>query len=143
MKVSTTNPVLIDGVKESDDSYYLSAEGEDTDEFYDADGDDTDEFYDADGDYSNAKGKRKKGGRLKGLIGSGKVAGALAKAQGVLGALSNQNTQTQPEPYIPTPEPTPTKTPLSKNAKIGIVVGIVAVVGIIGFIVYKKMNADK
>jgi len=124
MKVSTTNPVLIDGLKESDDSYYLSAEGDNTDD-------------------SNAKGKKKRGGKLKDLIGSGKVAGALAKAQGVLGALSNQNTQTQPEPYVPTPEPTPTKTPLSKNAKIGIVVGIVAVVGIIGFFVYKNMKGKK
>jgi flagellar capping protein FliD len=38
---------------------------------------------------------------------------------------------------------TPTKTGLSKNAKIGIGIGVVAVVGLIAFVVIRKMNSKK
>jgi hypothetical protein len=129
----------------SQEGFMSSANGDD---YYDADGDyndadGNDDFYNARGLFKRKNKRQKRGGGLRGLIGSGKVAGALSKAQGVLGALSNKNTQTQPEPYVPTPEPTPTKTPLSKGAKIGIAVGVVVVLGVVGFIVYKKMSKGK
>jgi hypothetical protein len=126
----------------SQEGFMSSADGDD---YYDADGDD--DYYNAGGLFKNFRKnqakRQKRGGGLRGLIGSGKVAGALSKAQGILGALSNKNTQTQPEPYVPTQEPTPPPTGLSKGAKIGIAVGVVVVLGIVGFIVYKKMSKGK
>lgn len=40
-------------------------------------------------------------------------------------------------------ETTPEKTGMSTGAKIGIAVGVLAVLGVIGFVVYKKMKAKK
>jgi hypothetical protein len=65
MKITTINPVTIDGKRISKPSKYLSADGED---YYGADGED---YYDADGDYDDefygfdANGKPVKGNKAE------------------------------------------------------------------------------
>ena len=51
MKVTTINPVIVNGKHESEPSKYLSADGDD---YYGADGDD---YYNAEGDYYDFDGK--------------------------------------------------------------------------------------
>ncbi len=87
--------------------------------------------------WSPADGKLK--GKIKGLVGSGKV-------QGVLAALGNNNKDTSSSPSVsPTgPSPTPSKPKMSTTKKVLIGVGIVAFLGAAYyFLVHKKKGQKK
>ena len=91
--------------------------------------------------YSSATGKKKRRGRLKGLIGSGKVKGFLEKSGGlatglatVLGGAAAASQQQEPiAPPIEAPKP-----PMSTTTKVLIGVGVAAVLGLGIFLVMKK-----
>lgn len=84
--------------------------------------------------YSNVGGLK---GKAKNLVGSGKVQGFLGKAQNVLGALGQGAAQPdlQVQPLATPPPPTG----MSKNLKIGLIVGgSVLALAIIGLVIYKS-----
>ncbi len=86
--------------------------------------------------YSNVNAMK---GKLKNLVGSGKVQGFLGKAQNVLGALgggAGQGSQVQSMEQAPPPPP---PKGMSKGLKIGLIVGgSVILLSIVGFIIYKS-----
>jgi hypothetical protein len=87
--------------------------------------------------YSNVNAMK---GKLKNLVGSGKVQGFLGKAQNILGALGGgvgQGSQVQSMEQAPPPPPPPKG--MSKGLKIGLIVGgSVILLSIVGFIIYKS-----
>lgn len=91
--------------------------------------------------YSYANGKKKR----QELVGSGKVKGFLEKLggastglAGVLGGISQPQQESVSAPQEVLPPPAPEKKPLSMGAKIGIGVGIAAVLGIGAYFLMKK-----
>jgi hypothetical protein len=86
--------------------------------------------------YSNVNAMK---GKLKNLVGSGKVQGFLGKAQNILGALgggAGQGSQVQSMEQAPPPPP---PKGMSKGLKIGLIVGgSVLALAVIGFIIYKS-----
>tara|TARA_R110000868_G_scaffold181220_7_gene422082 strand:- start:8191 stop:8553 length:363 start_codon:yes stop_codon:yes gene_type:complete len=93
--------------------------------------------------YSSAIGKkRKRSGKLKGLIGSGKVKGFLEKTGGVatglatlLGGAPTSSQQDQLAPPVEIPKP-----PMSTTTKVLIGVGVAAVLGVGIYFVMKKKS---
>lgn len=85
--------------------------------------------------YSNINAMK---GKLKNLVGSGKVQGLFGKAQNILGALgggAGQGSQVQSMEQAPPPPPKG----MSKGLKIGLIVGgSVLALAVIGFIIYKS-----
>jgi hypothetical protein len=85
--------------------------------------------------YSNINAMQ---GKLKNLVGSGKVQGFFGKAQNILGALgggAGQGSQVQSMQQAPPPPPKG----MSKGLKIGLIVGgSVLALAVIGFIIYKS-----
>jgi hypothetical protein len=86
--------------------------------------------------YSNINAMK---GKLKNLVGSGKVQGLFGKAQNILGALgggAGQGSQVQSMEQAPPPPP---PKGMSKGLKIGLIVGgSVLALAVIGFIIYKS-----
>lgn len=86
--------------------------------------------------YSNINAMQ---GKLKNLVGSGKVQGFFGKAQNILGALgggAGQGSQVQSMEQAPPPPP---PKGMSKGLKIGLIVGgSVLALAVIGFIIYKS-----
>jgi hypothetical protein len=152
------NPNSVEGFMSNADGDYDNADGDD--EYYDADGDydnaDGDEdFYNARGLFKNfrknqAKRQKRRDDRTKSknearsqkakakqTQAEAQIESAKAMAKGTEGDLALAKS------LEAKPDTTPVKEGLSKTAKIGIAVGVVVVLGIVGFIVYKKMSAGK
>lgn len=130
-------------------------------------------FFEGDDDFYNAKGSRKKRknerARRRGLREKKQAQrqarrdkGAEARSQAKIGRTKAKLTQADTQKEIASKlgvetesdkalaqamlkgaETTPEKKGMSTGAKIGIAVGVVAILGIIGFVVYKKMNSKK
>jgi len=115
------------------------------------------EFYDADGDYSNAKGKKrrkrkKRGGKIGGffnkLLDNQKAKTQMKSKEADAKLLSEKNASKQAQSdnlmmskLSKTDSDTLDSKPKMKlGVKIGIGVGIALVVGVVGFLVYKKMK---
>ena len=91
--------------------------------------------YCADGDYSAANEKDGKKGKIKSLVGSGKVQDTLGKLQGVLGALGGAGSSSQTSTM---PPPPPESKGMSTGVKIAIAVGALGLVGLIIYVSKKK-----
>lgn len=88
--------------------------------------------------YSPANGWDKLKEKAKGLVGSGKVSGALNALQG--GGTSPGITNTPPPPP---PPPALKKPKMSNGAKIGIAVAAVAIIGVGIYLFVKKKKGGK
>jgi hypothetical protein len=152
------SPNSQEGFMSSADGDYENADG---DEFYDADGDD--EFYDADGDdeFYNAGGfwknfrknqkirqarrnERNKSkneartmkAKAKQGLANAQIESAKALGKGTEGDIAlAKSLEAKPDKEV--------KEGMSKGVKIGIAVGVVVILGVVGFIVYKKMKGSK
>lgn len=149
MKVLTAYPVIQNGKNLTPNLYYDNAEGE-NDEFFNGDGD---------GDTKKAligTGIATGGALLVGLASKGrKTPTDVQQKCGKKPLFGKQKKQQYNDciaksnaPVVETAKTTPTnetapKKPMSKGAKIGIVVGAIVVFGVIGFMVYKKMKKGK
>jgi hypothetical protein len=145
------SPNSQEGFMSSADGDYENAGG--NDEFYDADGDD--DYYNAGGLFKNfrknqAKRQKRRDDRTKSkneartekakakqTLAKAQVESAKALAKGTEGDIAlAKSLEAKPDGET-------VKEGLSKGAKIGIAVGVVVILGIVGFIVYKKMKGKK
>ena len=92
--------------------------------------------------YSNAFGDGALRDKFKGFIEKAKGSGGLMdKAKGLLGGLGGGGQQQQQQATLPPPPPPPKPKGMSKNLKIGLIVGgSILVLGIIAVIVIKSKN---
>jgi hypothetical protein len=143
------SPNSQEGFMSSADGDYENADG---DEFYDADGDD--EFYNAGGFWKNfrknqkmrqARRNERNKSKNEARTGKAKAKQTLAEAQiesakalgkGTEGDIAlAKSLEAKPDKEV--------KEGMSKGVKIGIAVGVVVILGVVGFIVYKKMKGSK
>lgn len=144
------SPNSQEGFMSSADGDYENADG--NDEFYDADGDD--EFYNAGGFWKNfrknqkirqARRNERNKSKNEARTGKAKAKQTLAEAQiesakalgkGTEGDIAlAKSLEAKPDKEV--------KEGMSKGVKIGIAVGVVVILGVVGFIVYKKMKGSK
>jgi preprotein translocase subunit Sss1 len=145
---------------------FMSANG-DSDEYYDADGESYyggDDFYDAKGDnddfynagglfsgFRKAQAKREKRRMLRekskseARVQKAKAKVGLADAQKESAKQMGKGSEADLElaKSLGKNAEQPNEKGLSKGMKIGIAVGVVLILGVVGFIVYKKMGAKK
>jgi hypothetical protein len=140
----------------ADGDEYYDADGESYyggDDFYDAKGD-ADDFYNAGGLFSGmrkAQAKREKRRALKNKskdearILKAKSKQTLADAQIESAKQMGKGSEADLElaKSVGKNAEQPNEKGLSKGMKIGIAVGVVLILGVVGFIVYKKMSAKK
>jgi hypothetical protein len=133
----------------SKEGFMSSADGDD---YYDADGDD---FYNAGGLFSGMRKAQAKREKRRMLREKSKSEARVQKAKAKVGLADAQKESAKAmgkgtegdialaKSLEAKPDSEPVKEGLSKGAKIGIAVGVAVVLGIVGFIVYKKMKKGK